>query len=231
MRLDRHTVAADESKVMFEFVRVCQLSVLSCASEHDGATQLRACWTAIDACPRGAGSGQPVIVSIVEEFARHIVGHKSHACRPFASCTAIKPGEIRVAEAVRRLRTSHCRPTLSLRSLSRELGITGAHLSRLLTKHTGSGFLTNLQRLRLLTSVLAMNDVRLRMKEIAVQSGFATTSEFDRRFRQTFQMTPSDFRACMFALDRQGANQQTANPVAVSRVGGSERRSPALSSR
>ena len=83
---------------------------------------------------------------------------------------------------------------ISLADLSKKVGITPSHLSRLFYKQMGikpSEYLTNV---RLEHSMQLLTTTTLEINEIAVSCGFANGNYFSKVFRHKLGITPSEYR-------------------------------------
>ena len=83
---------------------------------------------------------------------------------------------------------------LTLEALSRDLGYSQAHLSRLFKTQVGSGFSDYLIRVRLRRACSLLADTDLPIGEIALACGFCNGDYFATRFRAGMGVTPGIFR-------------------------------------
>jgi AraC-like DNA-binding protein len=87
---------------------------------------------------------------------------------------------------------------LSLTKVARRLRISPRYLQRLL-ESAGTTFTAHVTELRLKQAFMlltAQSEGKVRISDIALQSGFSDVSYFNRLFRCRFGGTPSDVRAC-----------------------------------
>lgn len=96
--------------------------------------------------------------------------------------------------ALQLLQDRFCDCETSLSSISKEVGITPTHLSRMLSLHTGTGFRFHLRSIRLKHAVTLLDDPKLSIKQIASRIGYRHASCFDRDFKKEFGLTPKNFR-------------------------------------
>lgn len=83
---------------------------------------------------------------------------------------------------------------LNVDSLAKTLSVTPEHLSRLFKSDTGFGphhFIVK-QKIQLAEHLLSSSN--LRIKEIALRSGFESPRDFNRTFKKLNETTPSEFR-------------------------------------
>lgn len=105
-----------------------------------------------------------------------------------------RESEFRVRIALQYLNSHYTQPDFCLSTLAREVGISPAHLSRLLAAHTGTGFRKQLRAVRMKSAADLLRDPRLSVKEVAAAVGYIYTSTFDRDFRAHFGINPIDYR-------------------------------------
>lgn len=85
-------------------------------------------------------------------------------------------------------------PTCGLGAAAARLDLTPAHLSRILTRHTGEGFVAHLRRRRVREARRLLRDSPLRVKEIATAVGYDTRRQFERDFKRLCRATPTSLR-------------------------------------
>ena len=78
----------------------------------------------------------------------------------------------------------------------RELGleVSGAYAGRLFKRYAGLGVREYAKRKRLLASAELLKTTDLPVKVIAAESGYRSLPHFSRRFKQQFQLSPTEFR-------------------------------------
>lgn len=104
-------------------------------------------------------------------------------------------GDSRINRALDYIRTHSTRPSLALADVSDFVRMSRWHLSRLFTRHLGMGFRDLVRELRMQKATALLGNSLLSVKEIAAQLGFAHSTEFDRQFKQSFGLTPTEWRA------------------------------------
>ncbi|HUX39498.1 MAG TPA: helix-turn-helix domain-containing protein [Rectinemataceae bacterium] len=90
---------------------------------------------------------------------------------------------------------NHCHDAdLSLESAAEALRMSPGHLSRLMKRETGSGFIEYLTRRRIGNAIALMNDPSARIAEIAERTGYRSQHYFSRAFRKVMGSSPSEYR-------------------------------------
>lgn len=79
-------------------------------------------------------------------------------------------------------------------AIAARLGLSRSRFDHLFKAQTGITFRTALRTARIDIARRLLADQRLRVKEIAVQCGYAATSNLTREFKRQLGMTPSAFR-------------------------------------
>ncbi len=89
----------------------------------------------------------------------------------------------------------HLAERMSLSGIAREAGSSSYHFARLFQAYVGETPFEFLRRIRLVTALrLLQEDVDVSVTEIALSIGHETPAAFNKSFRRTLAMTPSDFR-------------------------------------
>lgn len=84
---------------------------------------------------------------------------------------------------------------LTVRDLTKSLGVSGSHFRYLFRKETGVTFQNFLREARLRAAAQRLLDDELSIKEIALSIGYRHVSNFNRDFSRRFNITPSRYRA------------------------------------
>lgn len=84
---------------------------------------------------------------------------------------------------------------LTVRDLTKSLGVSGSHFRYLFRKETGVTFQSFLRETRLRAAAQRLLDDGLSVKEIALSIGYRHVSNFNRDFSKRFSITPSRYRA------------------------------------
>lgn len=79
-------------------------------------------------------------------------------------------------------------------AIAARLGLSRSRFDHLFKAQTGITFRMALRTARIDLARRLLADQRLRVKEIAVQCGYAATSNLTREFKRQLGMTPSAFR-------------------------------------
>ncbi len=74
------------------------------------------------------------------------------------------------------------------------LGISGAHAGRLFKRQFGIGVREYAAGRRLIKAAHLLRTTNLCIKTISGNLGYRSTTDFSRKFRQEFQLTPTDYR-------------------------------------
>lgn len=132
----------------------------------------------------------------------HELAH-AHGARPLAS-TTYEPSLDRQAEQ-RLARTytflmKHFRDPLTLAQIARVASMNPEAFSRYFKRVTGRNVSVFLMELRLDFAGQLLRETTLRISDIAAESGFATLSSFNRRFRTRQGCTPRDYRRTFLGL-------------------------------
>ncbi|MGD0215366.1 MAG: AraC family transcriptional regulator [Terriglobales bacterium] len=89
----------------------------------------------------------------------------------------------------------HLMERMSLSFIAREAGSSSYHFARLFQAYVGETPFEFLRRLRLVTALrMLQEDAGVSVTEIALSVGYETSAAFNKSFRKTLAMTPSDFR-------------------------------------
>ncbi|MBY0416052.1 MAG: AraC family transcriptional regulator [Bdellovibrionales bacterium] len=84
---------------------------------------------------------------------------------------------------------------LSLKKIAKEAGSSEYHFGRMFLAYTGETTFTYLRRIRLLTALkMLQEDNECPITEIALSVGYETHSAFNKIFKATLKISPSDFR-------------------------------------
>ena len=83
---------------------------------------------------------------------------------------------------------------IRLPDAARVAGMTESTFSRFFQKNTGNSFTDYLTRLRLCKAGMLLAQTQLPITDICFESGYANIANFNRRFLETFHITPSAYR-------------------------------------
>jgi AraC-like DNA-binding protein len=111
--------------------------------------------------------------------------------RPHSHNTTVLPAKI--THATRLVKESY-RDALSLGDVAEKAGLSRERLSRLFHESVGITFSEYLNEVRLSEARRQLSDPSRKITEIAFDCGFQSLSQFNRRFRATEGMSPSEYR-------------------------------------
>ncbi len=84
---------------------------------------------------------------------------------------------------------------LSLKKIARVAGSSEFHFGRMFLSYTGETTFTYLRRIRLLNALkMIQEDADCSITEVAMTVGYETSSAFNKVFKSTLNLSPSDFR-------------------------------------
>lgn len=83
---------------------------------------------------------------------------------------------------------------LSLNAVARQLGVSTAHLSRILNQKSGSKFTDIVNTLKIYKAKKMLEETSLSISEIAFETGYGSIRNFNRIFKKYFNCNPRDIR-------------------------------------
>lgn len=89
----------------------------------------------------------------------------------------------------------HCTEHLTLEEVADHVYVSQWHLSKLINRETGTGFLDLLSRMRVDAAKNFLLDPGRRIVDVAYDSGFADVAHFSKTFKKITGMTPGEYRA------------------------------------
>ena len=89
---------------------------------------------------------------------------------------------------------THYSEELSLQTIAEQFSISPFYLSRKFKRITGSSFVSYLQQIRVRNAQQLLLNTRKLVKDICVECGFSSFSQFNRVFSKFCDLTPSAFR-------------------------------------
>lgn len=101
---------------------------------------------------------------------------------------------LELIDAVDRFICAEFRKPLSLGKLAVQFGVTASHLSRVFRRVRGCKLHSYLTQLRLRSSLEMIERHRRDLTHVALELGFNSHSHFTSAFRQTFGLTPTNWR-------------------------------------
>ncbi|PYI52227.1 response regulator transcription factor [Paenibacillus flagellatus] len=84
---------------------------------------------------------------------------------------------------------------LTLREVADEFGFSPNYLGQLFKEATGSTFHEQLASMRMKKAGELLRDPKLRIYEVAYRVGYRYMPYFSKQFKETYRMTPAEFRA------------------------------------
>jgi AraC-like DNA-binding protein len=90
---------------------------------------------------------------------------------------------------------AHSDEALSLTRVAAAVNMSANHLSEKFKQVTGINFVDYVARLRIENSLNLLQDVDLRISEIAFAVGFQSLSQFNRVFKRLSGKSPTEYRA------------------------------------
>lgn len=104
----------------------------------------------------------------------------------------------------------HFSEAILLPDAARQIHVAPTSLSRLFKKNTGITFVQYITSVRLRHAVSDLTESQLSISDIALNNGFSTASQFNKIFRQYFDVTPGEYR-------KQSARQNTESDIQLSK--------------
>ncbi len=95
----------------------------------------------------------------------------------------------------------HFQEDLSHKVLAKRIHVTPAHFSRIFKKATQKTYQEFLTEIRLGHACRLLMETDLPVIEVAFESGFGNLSNFNRRFRQKYAMSPREYRKRVTAAE------------------------------
>ena len=90
---------------------------------------------------------------------------------------------------------AHCSEHITLEAVANHVYVSQWHLSKLINRETGTGFLDLLNRMRIDLAKELLADPRRRVVDVAYDSGFADVAHFSKTFKKLTEKTPGEYRA------------------------------------
>jgi len=82
---------------------------------------------------------------------------------------------------------------LSLEDVASKVGLSAAHLSRVLSNETGKSFMEHLSEIRIAKAKAELASGRMSVKEVGAAVGYSDPNYFSRAFKRETGMTPSEY--------------------------------------
>lgn len=155
-----------------------------------------------------SGSGPRSVLSVVRE-GMYPIGVEASRERP--ALAADPRGSSSLAESVREYLASSFEDPASVPQIARQLASSPAHMSRLFKRHTGLSILSYRHELRMRTALGRLDDETSALIDLAIELGYSSHSHFTEKFRQTFGMTPTQYRRLRSSTIAQSAFRPAAS--------------------
>jgi len=102
-------------------------------------------------------------------------------------------GNKAMADVYTYIRENYFKP-IPLERISKIARMTPVSFSRFFKKNCGAGFVEYLNRVRTNKACYLLRETNYQVHDIAVECGFASISNFNKQFRKTEGISPSDYR-------------------------------------
>jgi AraC-like DNA-binding protein len=102
-------------------------------------------------------------------------------------------GNKKMADVYTYIRENYFRP-ISLQNISKIAKMSPFAFSRFFKKQCGAGFVEYLNRVRTNKACYLLRETEYHVNDIAVECGFGSISNFNKQFRKTEGLSPSDYR-------------------------------------
>jgi transcriptional regulator GlxA family with amidase domain len=178
----------DEQRVLSPlWVGVCELGVFACERSED---------------PGRNRAAEHLLGLMTEALGQRLMEPAQHHAIPAK------------AEAASRLLRERFQDPLRLGDVARELGISRERLSRLFHRSLGVTFSEYLNLVRLNHCRQLLRTTDMPVTRIAFASGFQSLSQFNRRFKASEGMSPSEYRDRHAGSDMLLEEPQSSEPAA-----------------
>jgi YesN/AraC family two-component response regulator len=157
--------------------------------------------TGLDSTASGIEAGKLGAVAYVEKpvaadrLLQAVRIHVENPAAPAAASSELPRVSPQVLRTMHAIENRYIEPTLQVRIVAHDLGVSTEHLCRVLKRHTGLTFVALLRRTRVRAACRLLQTTTLSMKEIAGRAGFSSASRFDRDFKTVCGISPSEYRA------------------------------------
>ena len=111
----------------------------------------------------------------------------------WTQAAALSPAWRRLADALSQVMAQDFDQPLTLQTLAQACGASAFHASRVFRRVTGQSIHRHLNQLRLRAALFRLPDMRGRLTELALDSGFSSHSHFSSAFKAEFSCAPAAF--------------------------------------
>lgn len=91
--------------------------------------------------------------------------------------------------------TENYRKNITLNSAAKHVGVVPAYLSKIFLKEIGVNFKTYLDNLRFEHAKMLLEFSDINITDVCTQSGFIDYTNFNKRFKQRYKVTPKTYRS------------------------------------
>ncbi|HXF06838.1 MAG TPA: AraC family transcriptional regulator [Blastocatellia bacterium] len=118
-------------------------------------------------------------------------------------------GDERITRLLELIEENYPDPRLTLSRASHWVGLSMEYVSRRFKQETGCGFRQFVRRVRVEKAAVLLVTTGLSIKEVAAAVGYMPhcVSEFDRHFKETYGLTPTQYRATARKVPEQGGQE------------------------
>lgn len=142
---------------------------------------------------------KPFNFEILVSRIRNLIEQRKKYHKAFQTQLAVKASDLNITSldekfiqnAIRYVEENISRPDFSVEELSRELGISRAHIYKKIPSLTGKSPLEFIRTIRLQQAAQLLEKSQLTVAEIAYQVGFNNPKYFARCFKEEYQVLPS----------------------------------------
>lgn len=100
---------------------------------------------------------------------------------------------------------AHCTEHLTLEDVADHVYVSQWHLSKLINRETGTGFLDLLSRMRIDEAKSLLADPARRIVDTAYEAGFSDVAHFSKTFKRVTGQTPGEYRTSH--IQEEGGNE------------------------
>lgn len=145
---------------------------------------------------------KPVVFDVLYTRIESLIEQQEMRKKLFHTTIEVTPSSITinsldeelVQKALRSVETNMDNPDYSVEDLGKDIGLSRGHLYRKLQSITGQSPADFIRTIRLKRAAQLLRDSQLNITEIAYMVGFNTLKYFNKHFKSTFGVTPSQYR-------------------------------------
>ncbi|RZF57448.1 hybrid sensor histidine kinase/response regulator transcription factor [Sphingobacterium corticibacterium] len=145
---------------------------------------------------------KPVVFDVLHTRIENLIEQQEMRKKLFHTTIEVTPSSITinsldeelVQKALQSVEANIDNPDYSVEELGRDIGLSRGHLYRKLQSITGQSPADFIRAIRLKRAAQLLRDSQLNVTEIAYMVGFNTLKYFNKHFKNTFGVTPSQFR-------------------------------------